>query len=122
MHKKETIDKLSKDELSRLNVLKQQELEKDRGKQSNRFDSNKNWSIMINQKDNEVRNQIMMKIKFEQEKRRFLHDFERKTREKIIKDRQELLGDEVSEQGSLEELGLTAQGSMSAATAISARQ
>ena len=76
---------------------------------------------MINQKDNDVRNQIMMKIKFEQEKRRFLHDFERKTREKIIKDRQEILGDELSDQGSLEDLGIQNQNSQSAATAVSAR-
>ena len=29
------------------------------------FDSNKNWSIMIDQKHNDMRNEVMQKVKFE---------------------------------------------------------
>ena len=44
---------------------------------------------MINQKDNETRNQIMQWVKLEQLKRRCLHDFVRKTREDLLKENKE---------------------------------
>ena len=48
MSKVKTMDQLSKDELEKLRVLKQQELDKYKASLNERFDSNKNWSIMIN--------------------------------------------------------------------------
>ena len=41
---------------------------------------------MINPRDNETRNKIMQQVKFEQEKRRDLHDFMRRAKEKILKE------------------------------------
>ena len=52
-----------------------------------RFDSTKNWSIMIDDKHNNMRNEVMKKVKFEQLKRRCLHDFMRKAREDIVSQR-----------------------------------
>ena len=45
-----------------------------------KFDSSKNWSIMVDKELNEERNSIMRKFKFSQLKKN-LHDFVRKTRE-----------------------------------------
>ena len=42
---------------------------------------------MINPKDNHDRNQVMRSIKFEQMKRRWLHDFLRTQKENILRDR-----------------------------------
>ena len=54
-----------------------------------RFDSEKNWSIMIDKEQNEIRNHVMRKFKSRQLKRRNLHNFIRETREDIIKLRKE---------------------------------
>ncbi len=54
-----------------------------------RFDSEKNWSIMIDPRNNEIRNRAMQKIKFEQIKRRTLHDFTRKTKDQLLSKRRE---------------------------------
>jgi len=59
MSKVKTIESLSKEDLIKLKGLKEKEIEKFKKVVEDRFDSNKNWSIMINQKDNETRNQIM---------------------------------------------------------------
>ena len=59
MSKVKTIESLSKEDLLKLKQLKEKEIEKFQKVVEDRFDSNKNWSIMINQKDNETRNQIM---------------------------------------------------------------
>ena len=40
-----------------------------------RFDSNKNWSIMIKDQCNDERNRIMRKFKFRQFKKHKLHEF-----------------------------------------------
>ena len=54
-----------------------------------RFDSTKNWSIMIEPACNDERNEIMRKFKFQQYKKHKLHEFTRKERELIIKERKE---------------------------------
>ena len=54
-----------------------------------RFDSDKNWSIMIDRDQNEIRNNVMRKFKSRQLKRRNLHNFIREKREQIIKNRQD---------------------------------
>lgn len=59
MSKVKTIESLSKEDLLKLKQLKEKEIDKFQKVVEDRFDSNKNWSIMINQKDNETRNQIM---------------------------------------------------------------
>ena len=87
MSKVKAIESPTKDEMIQLKMLKEQEIGKFKKTVEERFDSKKNWSIMINPKDNDTRNQIMQKVKFEQLKRRCLHDFMRKTREEILKER-----------------------------------
>lgn len=42
---------------------------------------------MIDQRDNEIRNQVMRNTKFQQLKKRCLHDFMRKAKEDLIKDK-----------------------------------
>ena len=54
---------------------------------------------MINQKDNETRNQIMQWVKLEQLKRRCLHDFVRKTREDLLKENKERKEKQAQEKG-----------------------
>mmetsp|Transcript_40073 Transcript_40073/g.61262 ORF Transcript_40073/g.61262 Transcript_40073/m.61262 type:complete len:95 (+) Transcript_40073:309-593(+) len=56
---------LTKEEKSILQVRKQEEMNKIRDQVMNRFDSTQNWSIMIDPKNNDIRNQAMQKIKFE---------------------------------------------------------
>jgi len=80
-------EQLSKDEQLRLMEMKQAELQKFRQIAMAKFDDSKNWSIMIKQKDNMLRNKIMQNVKYEQLKKRNLHDFVRKAREDIIKSR-----------------------------------
>ena len=68
---------------SQLNAIEKEDLkervssEKKRymQKANTRFDSSKNWSIMIKKEHNEVRNDVMRKFKFGQLKKNFLHDF-----------------------------------------------
>jgi len=80
---------LSKEEHNILKKLKTEQLSHIRSEVEARFDSNKNWSIMIDPKNNEIRNKVMQKIKYEQVKRRVLHDFSRKAKESLIKQREE---------------------------------
>jgi len=70
-----------------LRVLKESQLQRFRQEVDERFDSTKNWSIMIDDKHNNMRNEVMEKVKFEQLKRRCLHDFMRKAREDIVSQR-----------------------------------
>ena len=80
---------------SQLNAIEKEDLkervssEKKRymQKANTRFDSSKNWSIMIKKEHNEVRNDVMRKFKFGQLKKNFLHDFIRLEKEKIIAQR-----------------------------------
>ena len=65
MSKVKAIETLSKSELKDLMDMKEKEVKRLKKKVEDRFDSNKNWSIMINPKDNETRNQIMRKVKLE---------------------------------------------------------
>jgi uncharacterized protein YnzC (UPF0291/DUF896 family) len=81
------IETLTKEEKQELQNLKNLELQKFHSEVNRMFDSNKNWSIMIDQKHNEIRNEVMQKVKFEQLKKRCLHDFMRKTREELIRKR-----------------------------------
>jgi hypothetical protein len=67
--------------------MKQQEIERLKKIVEDRFDSRKNWSIMINDKHNDTRNEVMQKVKLEQYKKKFLHDFLRKAREDLLKAR-----------------------------------
>ena len=67
--------------------MKDAQLERFRQEVEERFDSKKNWSIMIDNKHNDIRNEVMKKVKFEQLKRRCLHDFLRKAREDLINQR-----------------------------------
>lgn len=70
-----------------MRVLKESQLQRFRQEVDERFDSTKNWSIMIDDKHNNMRNEVMKKVKFEQLKRRCLHDFMRKAREDIVSQR-----------------------------------
>ena len=79
-----------------MKILIEEEKKRLEAKANRKFDSSKNWSIMIDQENNEMRNNIMRKFKFRQLKKN-LHDFIRKERDKIIKARPESeLGDETT--------------------------
>ena len=47
-----------------------------------KFDSSKNWSIMIDKEQNEIRNEIMRKFKYQQLKRQ-LHETIREKKNEI---------------------------------------
>ena len=51
------------------------------------FDSEKNWSIMIAKEDNDTRNNIMRKVKFEQIKRKTLRNFMREAKKNVLNQR-----------------------------------
>jgi hypothetical protein len=53
----------------------------------NKFDNNKNWSTMINKEDNNIRNEIMRRVKSKQIKDRCLHDFIRTYRKDVVNER-----------------------------------
>jgi hypothetical protein len=53
-----------------------------------KFDSSINWSIMISDHDNEIRNQIMRSVKNKQMKRQLLHDFIRQEKIRLRINRQ----------------------------------
>jgi hypothetical protein len=55
----------------------------------NKFDNNKNWSTMINRQDNDIRNEVMRRVKSKQIKDRCLHDFIRTYRKDVIVERQQ---------------------------------
>lgn len=113
-HKENVLDKLTQSEQKRLQELRQEELQKYRHAVDERFDTAKNWSIMINPKDNEIRNQVMRSTKFQQLKRRCLHDFMRTTKDEIIRERQEKakkegaqkLGEEIGELEQLSQMNI----------------
>eukprot|EP00356_Strombidium_inclinatum_P001347 CAMPEP_0170509328 /NCGR_PEP_ID=MMETSP0208-20121228/65135_1 /TAXON_ID=197538 /ORGANISM="Strombidium inclinatum, Strain S3" /LENGTH=66 /DNA_ID=CAMNT_0010792671 /DNA_START=6 /DNA_END=203 /DNA_ORIENTATION=- len=65
--------------------MKQEQLKQMKDKVTRRFDSNKNWSIMMDHEDNEIRNSAMQRIKFQQLKRRTLHDFMRVAKNDLVK-------------------------------------
>ena len=72
-------------------ILKQQIEQEKKNYQDHadaRFDSKKNWSIMITDECNDERNQIMRRFKFQQLKKHKLSEFTRVQRDKIIKDRE----------------------------------
>lgn len=92
MSKVKAIEQLSKEDVAKLKYLRDNEIASFKKIVGERFDSKKNWSIMMNPRDNDTRNQIMQKVKFEQLKRRCLHDFMRKTREEILKEAKERRG------------------------------
>lgn len=88
MHdQKSTIDKLTQQEHKKLKEMRDLQLEKFHRMAQERFDSKKNWSIMIDQRDNEIRNQVMRNTKFQQLKKRCLHDFMRKAKEDLIREK-----------------------------------
>jgi len=64
--------------------MREQELGRYRKNVSEIFDSDKNWSIMISREDNEIRNNVMRKVKFEQIKRQKLRNFMREAKEKVL--------------------------------------
>ena len=82
---------------NQLSVLEREELQKLISEETRkydlianeRFDSEKNWSIMIDRDQNEIRNNVMRKFKSRQLKRRNLHNFIREKREELIKKRHE---------------------------------
>ena len=57
--KVKAIDALTKEDMFELKRLKNEKIESIRMAVKERFDSKKNWSIMINPRDNETRNKIM---------------------------------------------------------------
>ena len=65
MSKVKTIESLTKEDLFKLKGLKEKEIQRLKKIVEDRFDSNKNWSIMINSRDNDTINQIMQKVKLE---------------------------------------------------------
>lgn len=95
--KVKAIETLTKEDMIFLKRAKQEKIESLREAAKERFDSKKNWSIMINPRDNDTRNKIMQKVKFEQEKRRCLHDFMRTTRDKLLKEGKERREKEMAE-------------------------
>ena len=78
------IDKLNKNDLKELQKFKDDKLAEFQAEVDSKFDNSKNWSIMINQEDNAIRNQVMRSVKFEQLKRRCLHDFMRQKKKEIL--------------------------------------
>ena len=84
MSRGRVVESLTKDEKEQLRILKEEQILRFRQEVDERFDSKKNWSIMIDDKHNNMRNEVMKKVKFEQLKRRCLHDFMRKAREDIV--------------------------------------
>lgn len=64
MSKVHIIESLTKDERQQLKHKKDDKIAKLKNKSENRFDSSKNWSIMIDPKDNQMRNDIMRKVYF----------------------------------------------------------
>lgn len=74
-------------EQEKLNDLIRSEKKKYQKKADEKFDTAKNWSIMIEKDCNEERNKIMRRLKFQQMKKHKLVEFKRKEREKIIKER-----------------------------------
>lgn len=63
------IAKLTQSEKDKLKQIRDQELGRYRQNVSEIFNGEKNWSIMISKEDNEIRNNVMRKVKFEQIKR-----------------------------------------------------
>ena len=84
MSKGRVVESLTKDEREKLRLMKENQLKKFKQEAEEKFDSKKNWSIMIDNRHNQMRNEVMQKVKYEQLKRRCLHDFMRKAREDII--------------------------------------
>ena len=78
---------LTKEENKQLTKLRNELLKRIHRKVDKRFDSSKNWSVMISPKHNDIRNEVMQKVKFEQIKKRCLHDFERTTTNSLLKER-----------------------------------
>jgi len=72
---------------------------------NHRFDSSKNWSIMIEKDCNEERNGIMRRLKFQQMRKHKLHEFARKERENLIKDRGHTAPSKVTEYDDITSLG-----------------
>ena len=83
----------------KLTSQKELQIQKLKDMATKKFDNSKNWSIMIDDKSNMVRNEVMQKIKFEQLKKRSLHDFIRKQKEAIIQQRQDEDSDQVQVDG-----------------------
>lgn len=71
-------------EKEKVKQMREQELGRYRKNVSEIFDSDKNWSIMISREDNEIRNNVMRKVKFEQIKRQKLRNFMREAKEKVL--------------------------------------
>ena len=80
-------DQLTGIEKEQLQQLIRQEQVNYKEQASTRFDSDKNWSIMIRSECNDERNEIMRRFKYQQLKRHKLHEFTRKQRERIISER-----------------------------------
>lgn len=78
------IAKLTFAEKEKVKQMREQELGRYRKNVSEIFDSDKNWSIMISREDNEIRNNVMRKVKFEQIKRQKLRNFMREAKEKVL--------------------------------------
>jgi len=80
-------NQLSAVEREKLAELLRQEKQSYHEVAKQRFDSSKNWSIMIKSECNDERNDIMRRFKFQQLKKHHLHEFIRKEKERIIKER-----------------------------------
>jgi hypothetical protein len=74
-------------EKEKVKQMRDQELGRYKRNVSEIFDSDKNWSIMISREDNEIRNNVMRKVKFEQIKRQKLRNFMREAKEKVLNQR-----------------------------------
>jgi hypothetical protein len=78
------IVQLTKREQLELQQIKKNELENYKRKALKQFSEDKNQSIMLSQKANKIRNEIMVRVKFEQMKRGELRETMRKARAEII--------------------------------------
>ena len=80
-------DKLSQRETEKLNRIRKDVLNEYRQKALEMFDEDKNQSLMLSQKANQMRNQIMVDFKYEQMKRSKLRERMRQAKKDIIADR-----------------------------------
>lgn len=70
-----------------LRRMKEQEIMKYKEQVSHQFNSETNWSTLISNKNNDMRNSIMQNLRLQQIKRRQLREFLRTSKDTIISNR-----------------------------------
>jgi hypothetical protein len=96
--------KLDYEEKKKLKESKEEKLAQLKKECKEQFNSEKNYSIMMSKKDNEVRNQIMQKFKFKQKKNMELREYMRKEKDRIIAERSDSEKGQASEDDQQKEM------------------